>query len=180
MNFYAILVILHIEAETKWPPFCKQGFKINFLVRNWLHFDQISLKFVPGVIMINNKSLVQTMTLRRKGEKSLSEPVMVTLHICVTRPHWVSLTRGVNQVGRYRLNLLIWPSSFLSSSSLTLSTNSLKSSNDNARRLRTLLRKYIRASASVAMGISTLWNQWKVFNDIDAQVEESHYTVRLI
>ena len=87
MNFYAILVILHIEAETKWPPFCKQDFKINFLVRNWLHFDQISQKFVPGVIMINNKSLVQTMTLRRKGEKSLSEPVMVTLHICVTRPH---------------------------------------------------------------------------------------------
>ena len=49
---------------------------------------KISLKFVPKGSINNNPALVQTMAWHRSGNKSLSEPMMVSLlmHICVTRP----------------------------------------------------------------------------------------------
>ena len=49
---------------------------------------KISLMFVPKVPNSNIPALVQIMAWRRPGDKSLSEPKMVSLltHICVTRP----------------------------------------------------------------------------------------------
>ena len=54
----------------------------------------ISLKFVSRGPINNIPTLVQVMAWRRPGDKSLSEPMMVTLptHICVTRPQWVNVT----------------------------------------------------------------------------------------
>ena len=48
--------------------------------------------FVPKVRINNIPALVQIMAWRRPGDKSLSEPMMVSLlmHICVTRPQWVN------------------------------------------------------------------------------------------
>ena len=63
-------------------------FSNAFSERKCLNSDQ---KFVPRDPINNIPALVQIMTLRRPGDKPLSEPMMVTLltHICVTRPQWV-------------------------------------------------------------------------------------------
>ena len=61
-----------------------------FLNKNeWISL-KISLKFVPKVRINNIPALVQIMAWRRRGDKPLSEPMMVSLltHICVTRPQW--------------------------------------------------------------------------------------------
>ena len=53
---------------------------------------RISLKFIPNGPINNNPALVQIMAWRRRGDKPLSETVMVSLltHICVARPQWVN------------------------------------------------------------------------------------------
>ena len=53
---------------------------------------KISLKFVPKDRINIIPSLVQIMAWRRPGDKSLSEPMMVSLltHICVAGPQWVN------------------------------------------------------------------------------------------
>ena len=53
---------------------------------------KISLKFVPKGPINNTPVLVQIMAWRRRGDKPLSEPRMISLptHICVTRPQWVN------------------------------------------------------------------------------------------
>ena len=55
----------------------------------WLSL-KVSLKFLPKFRI--NPALVQIMTWRRPRDKTLSEPMMVSLltHICVTRPQWVN------------------------------------------------------------------------------------------
>ena len=71
--------------------FADDIFKCIFLNENaWISL-KISLKFVPKVLINNIPALVQIMAWRRPGDKSLSEPMMVSLltHICVTRPQWV-------------------------------------------------------------------------------------------
>ena len=73
--------------------FADTVFKCIFLNENvWISL-KISLKFVPKVPINNIPSLVQAMTWRHSGDKSLSEPMMVSLltHICVTWPQWVIL-----------------------------------------------------------------------------------------
>ena len=62
-----------------------------FLNENILIPIKISLKFVPEGSINNIPSLVQIMAWRRRGDKPLSETMMVDLptHICVTRPQWV-------------------------------------------------------------------------------------------
>ena len=52
----------------------------------------ISLKFVPKGQINNISALVQIMPWRRRGDKPLSEPMMIIslTHICGTRPQWVS------------------------------------------------------------------------------------------
>ena len=54
---------------------------------------KISLIFFPKGRINNIPALVQIMTWRQRGDKPLSEPMMVSLptHICVTRPQWVKL-----------------------------------------------------------------------------------------
>ena len=53
---------------------------------------KISLKFSKGPIK-NIPALVQVMACRRPGDKTFTEPMVVTLltHICVTRPQWVKV-----------------------------------------------------------------------------------------
>ena len=67
----------HIEAETKWPPFRRRHFQVNFL--EWIFFKisiKISLKFVPKAPIDNIPALVQIMAWRRQGNKPLFKPMM--------------------------------------------------------------------------------------------------------
>ena len=61
---------------------------------------KISLKFVPKGPINNIPSLVQIMVWRRPGAKPLSEPMMVSLlmHICVTRPQWVTCSDYFSEI----------------------------------------------------------------------------------
>ena len=73
----------HFEDDT---------FKCIFLNENvWIPIT-ISLEFVPKGPINNIPALVQIMAWRRRGDKPLSESMMVNLptHICVTRPRWVN------------------------------------------------------------------------------------------
>ena len=67
-------------------------FKCIFLNENvWISI-KISLSFVPKGSINNISALVQIMAWCRPGENSSSEPIIFSLpmHICVTRPQWVS------------------------------------------------------------------------------------------
>ena len=68
-------------------------FKCIFLNENiWISI-KISLKFVTKGPINNIPASVQIMAWRRRGDKPLSEPMMVRLptYLCVTRPQWVKL-----------------------------------------------------------------------------------------
>ena len=69
----------HIEAETKWPPFFQTKFSIASLNGNIYVSIEISLKFIPNGPINNIPALVQWMAWRRPGDKSLFEPMMVSL-----------------------------------------------------------------------------------------------------
>ena len=77
----------HIEALTKWPPFTRQHFKCILLNQTLSISINISPRFVAKGPINNIPALVQIMAWRRRGDKPLSEPMMVNLltHICVTR-----------------------------------------------------------------------------------------------
>ena len=70
---------LHIEAQTKWPPFSRRHFQWIFLNENVSSLIKISLKFVPKGPIHNIPTLVQIMAWRRPGDKPLSQPMMVCL-----------------------------------------------------------------------------------------------------
>ena len=72
--------------------FADDIFKCIFMNENVWFLNRISLKFVRKGLIKNIPALVQIMTLRRQGDKRLSEPMMVRLpmHICVARPQWVN------------------------------------------------------------------------------------------
>ena len=78
-------------GRDKWTPFRRRHFQTHFLEWKYYNLIKISLKFVPKGPIYNNPAMVQIMAWRRPGDKSLSEPMMVSLptHICVTRPQWV-------------------------------------------------------------------------------------------
>ena len=69
----------------------------------WIPIE-ISLKFVPKGPINNIPALVQIMAWRRPSDKSLSEPMMVTLptHICVTQPQWVNSLWSSDTIWRHR------------------------------------------------------------------------------
>ena len=71
--------------------FADSIFECIFLNENVWMVIQISLKFVPQVLINSIVVFVQMMAWRRPGDKPLSEPIMVRLvtHICVTGPHYV-------------------------------------------------------------------------------------------
>ena len=66
-------------------------FRCIFLNENVWIFITISLIFFPKGRINNIPALVQIMAWRRRGDKPLSESMMISLptHICVTRPQWV-------------------------------------------------------------------------------------------
>ena len=88
--------------------FADNIFKFIFFHENAWILLKISLKFVPNVRINNIPALVQIMAWRRKGDKPLSEPVMISLltYICVTRPQWVTHCSLVMPYGVIELTLL--------------------------------------------------------------------------
>ena len=66
-------------------------FKCISLNENVWILIEPSLKFVSKCPIDNTPPLVQIMALRPPGDKSLSEPMMISLrtHIWVSRPQWV-------------------------------------------------------------------------------------------
>ena len=107
----AYINLIHIGAETKWPPFRRRHFQTHFLENENVRVSiKISLKFVPKGPINNIPALVQIMAWRRPSDKPLSEPMMVSslTHICVTRPQWVNY-RGCS--GKYHIrpcSSVIW------------------------------------------------------------------------
>ena len=67
-------------------------FKYIFLNKNVWTLPKISLKFVPNIQINHIPALVQIKAWYQTGDKSLSEPMIVSLlmHICVTGPQWVN------------------------------------------------------------------------------------------
>ena len=94
--------------------FADDVLKCIFLNENlWISL-KIPLKFVPKGPINTIPSLVQIMAWRRLGDKSLSEPMMVSLptHICVTRPQWYVLTqscRHARKQSRWSENVIFYP-----------------------------------------------------------------------
>ena len=77
--------------------FADDVFKCIFLNENVWILLKISLKFIPKSPINNIPSFIQIMAWRRPGDKSLSEPIMVSLltHICVARPQWVKIAFAI-------------------------------------------------------------------------------------
>ena len=73
--------------------FADDIFKCIFLNENVSIAIKISLKFVPKGPINNISALFQIIAWHRLGDKSLFEPMMVSLptHICVTRPQLVNI-----------------------------------------------------------------------------------------
>ena len=99
----------HIEAETKWPPFCRRHFQVHFLNDNVWIWIKVSLKSVPKSPVNNIPALVWIMAWCRPGDKALSEPFMVSLptHICYTRPLIVPCQRH-NTPYKSKFNDSVW------------------------------------------------------------------------
>ena len=97
--------------------FADDIFKCIFLNENVSIAIKIPLKFVPKGPINNVPALVQIMAWRRPGDKSLSEPMMVSLptHICVTRPQWVKKITATSVRGQCVkiINLLTLLSMFI-------------------------------------------------------------------
>ena len=68
---------------------------MHFWTENIQIVIKIPLKFVPEGPINNIPALVQITALPRRGEKPLSEPMMVSLlrHFWVTRLQWVIFYR---------------------------------------------------------------------------------------
>ena len=98
-----------------WDGICK----CNFLNEDVWVSNEISLKFVPKGPIIIIPAWVQIMAWRRPGDKSLSEPIMVSLltHVCVTRAQWVkSLSPGTTFVAPTSPTQITWMKNDLTNS----------------------------------------------------------------
>ena len=85
---------------------------------------KISLNFVPKGPINNIPTLVQIMAWRRPGDRSLSEPMIVSIpmHTCVTRPQWAKLTGNRTQWNSTRRVHNYWKScSMITSSNRNIS-----------------------------------------------------------
>ena len=91
--YHQAAVNQHIEAETKWPPFCRWHFQMHFLEWKCMKFNKISHKFVSKGPITNIPTLVQIMAWRQPGNKPLSEPMLVSLlmHTYVAWPQCVNI-----------------------------------------------------------------------------------------
>ena len=118
-----VLPLLVVEPFNTLRPrqdgryFADDVLKCIFLNENvWISL-KIPLTFVPRRPINNIPALVQIMAWRRRGDKPLSEPMLIFVptHICVTRPQWVndilshfettvqnSMIKGVNLSSDYQ------------------------------------------------------------------------------
>ena len=94
--------IISWGVNTLRPSRNKQHFADNIFRRIFFNKNvcisiEISLRFVPKGQINNIPALVQIMACCPSGDKTLSEPIMVSLltHICVTRPQWVLKNRAI-------------------------------------------------------------------------------------
>ena len=80
----SMLVVYHIEAETKWPTFRWRHIQMHFLFNEniWISINT-SPNFVP-------KEQINNMFCFLVDVKPLFQPMIVSLltHICATRPQW--------------------------------------------------------------------------------------------
>ena len=101
---YHILTLTHWGRDKMTA--ISQHFMLTFLNENFLILNKISLKYVPRCLIDNMTALVQTMAWCWPGAKPLPEPMLIILlmHICVTRPHWVNPYRQ-NTASVYLVNI---------------------------------------------------------------------------
>ena len=90
-TFHVAGLSFFVVARQNGRHFSDDIFNCIFFNENVAISAQISLKFVPKGLINNILALVQIMAWRWPGDKSLSEPVMVSVltHICVTGTQWV-------------------------------------------------------------------------------------------
>ena len=91
--YMPLYIINSLRPRQNGRYFVDDSFKRILLNENGRIWIKNSLKFVPKGPINNIPALVQIMAWRRRGDKPLSEPMIVSLstHICVTRPQWVKL-----------------------------------------------------------------------------------------
>ena len=78
-----------LRPRQNGPHFADNTFKRIFLNDNVRISIKISLKFVPKGPIINIPALVQIKAWRRPGDKPLSEPMLVSLLLCLNElTHW--------------------------------------------------------------------------------------------
>ena len=65
--------IYDVEAETKWPPFCRLHFYIHFLISFFSTLIKISMTFVAKGIINHVQTLIEIMVWCRLDNKPLSE-----------------------------------------------------------------------------------------------------------
>ena len=68
--------------------FAKDIFKWIFMNEMFCISIQILLKFVPGVLIDNNRASVEIMAWRRIGDKPISEPVLTWITGAYMRHYW--------------------------------------------------------------------------------------------
>ena len=91
----ARIVVYHfntLRPKQNGRHFADDTFNRIFVNENFRISIKFPLKFVRTGRINNIPALVQIMARRRSCDKTLYEPVMVSLltHICVTRPQWVN------------------------------------------------------------------------------------------
>ena len=70
----------HIEAKTIWPPLSRRHCRMHLLECKRMNFDYDFTEFCPKGRINNTPTLVQKKKAwRRRGDKPLSEPMMVSL-----------------------------------------------------------------------------------------------------
>ena len=71
---------------------------------------KISLKCVPKCPINNILALVQIRALRRPDDRPLSEQMLISslMHICVTRPQWVSISKLEQKSHTFAIDIFRW------------------------------------------------------------------------
>ena len=89
---YNIISFSTLRPRQNGRHFADDTFKRISMNENVRISINISSKLVPKGLINNIPAMVQIMAWRQPGDKSLSQPMMVSLptHICVARPQWVN------------------------------------------------------------------------------------------
>ena len=90
--FFFRLYNYHIDVNTKWPPLLRWHSEMHFWLDGDVWIADKNSLFCCKVRQNNIPASVQIMGRNLPGDKSLSEPMMVSFltHACVTRPQWVN------------------------------------------------------------------------------------------